>query len=53
LVGTDFEHHADTFSGAWSRIEAAIAKAAQLGLGVLVDLHAAAGAQNEDGEVKV
>lgn len=36
------------YTGAWDRILAAINKAGSLGIGVLVDLHAAAGAQNTD-----
>ena len=50
LRGTDFEPFHDTFSGAWDRIVNAIRKAEQYGLGVLIDLHAVAGGQNNDGE---
>ena len=48
MKDTDFESVADVFSGAWERIDKAIQTAASHGLGVLVDLHAAAGAQNAD-----
>lgn len=50
LKDTDFAPHAEVFAGAWARIEQAIQTAGRFGLGVLVDLHAAAGAQNADGE---
>lgn len=36
------------YTGAWDRIQAAIQKAGSMGLGVLVDFHAAPGAQNTD-----
>lgn len=49
LRGTDFEPFHDTFSGAWDRIVRAIKKAEEYGLGVLIDLHAVAGGQNNDG----
>ncbi len=47
-MGTDYEPFADVFAGAWQRIQAAIATAGEHGLGVLVDLHGAPGAQNPD-----
>lgn len=50
LKGTDFEPFHDVFDGAWPRIQRAIDTAESYGLGVLVDLHAAAGAQNADGK---
>ncbi|GFZ42614.1 hypothetical protein JCM24511_00331 [Saitozyma sp. JCM 24511] len=49
LNHTDFEPYRDVFSGAWPRIEKAIQTAASHGLGVLVDLHGAAGGQNTQG----
>lgn len=48
LRGTAFEPYADTFSGAWSRIENAIEQAGAHGLGILIDLHGVAGSQNAD-----
>ncbi|KAJ7065264.1 glycoside hydrolase superfamily [Mycena amicta] len=48
LLGTDFAELAHVFSGAWSRIVKAIETAHRFGLGVLLDLHAAAGKQNPD-----
>ncbi|ORX33689.1 cytoplasm protein [Kockovaella imperatae] len=48
LKDTDFEPHRNVFEGAWQRIQRAIETAGSHGLGVLVDLHAAAGAQNAD-----
>ncbi|ORY27437.1 cytoplasm protein [Naematelia encephala] len=51
--GTDFDSLGWVFEGAWERIEKAISKASSLGLGVMVDLHAAAGAQNADGEFPI
>jgi len=48
IEDTDFERYKDTFSGAWSRILRAIGNAERYGLGVLIDLHAAPGAQNKD-----
>ncbi|QRV91359.1 Cellulase (glycosyl hydrolase family 5 protein) [Ceratobasidium sp. AG-Ba] len=60
LDDTDFEKYKQTFSGAWPRILHAIGNAERYGLGVLIDLHAAPGAQNKDshsgtgtGEVKM
>ncbi|KAL1407467.1 Glucan 1,3-beta-glucosidase 3 [Vanrija albida] len=49
LKGTEYEPFADIYSGAWPRILKAVETAASHGLGVLVDLHAAPGAQNDDG----
>ncbi|KAG9094776.1 Glucan 1,3-beta-glucosidase 3 [Ceratobasidium sp. 392] len=48
LEDTDFERYKDVFSGAWPRILHAIGNAERYGLGVLIDLHAAPGAQNRD-----
>ncbi|WVQ64857.1 uncharacterized protein L199_003026 [Kwoniella botswanensis] len=48
LKGTEFEPFHHIFEGAWGRIKQAIEMAGYLGLGVLIDLHAAAGAQNAD-----
>lgn len=48
IKGTEYEDHAEAYSGAWSRVERAIQTAGQHGIGVLVDLHAAPGAQNTD-----
>jgi aryl-phospho-beta-D-glucosidase BglC (GH1 family) len=49
LKGTDFAPYASVYEGAWPRILNAIETAGRYGLGVLVDFHAAAGAQNTDG----
>ncbi|WWC68684.1 uncharacterized protein I206_102618 [Kwoniella pini CBS 10737] len=48
LKGTDFEPFHHIFEGAWGRIKRAIEMAGEYGLGVLIDLHGAAGAQNSD-----
>ncbi|KAL5523241.1 EXG3_1 [Sanghuangporus sanghuang] len=48
LDGTDFSDFGTVFSGAWSRILRAIDTASTFGIGVLIDLHAAAGKQNDD-----
>ncbi|KAG6852880.1 hypothetical protein C0991_008393 [Blastosporella zonata] len=48
LHGTAFEAFALVFSGAWLRITKAIQAASRYGLGVLIDLHAAPGKQNND-----
>ncbi|KAB5592354.1 hypothetical protein CTheo_4178 [Ceratobasidium theobromae] len=48
LKDTDFEAYKHVFSGAWLRILHAIGNAERYGLGVLIDLHAAPGAQNRD-----
>ncbi|WWC60250.1 uncharacterized protein I303_102816 [Kwoniella dejecticola CBS 10117] len=48
LKGTDFEPFHHIFEGAWGRIKRAIETAGYHGLGVLIDLHGAAGAQNND-----
>jgi glucan 1,3-beta-glucosidase len=48
LKGTEFEPFADVYQGAWERIERAFGWADRHGLGVLVDLHAVPGKQNED-----
>lgn len=50
LKGTEYEPFADIYSGAWPRILKAVETAASHGLGVLIDFHAAPGAQNDDGE---
>ncbi|BEI92905.1 uncharacterized protein CcaverHIS019_0505330 [Cutaneotrichosporon cavernicola] len=49
VKGTDYAPYADVYEGAWPRILNAIDRAGRYGLGVLVDFHAAAGAQNTDG----
>ncbi|CAA7270598.1 unnamed protein product [Cyclocybe aegerita] len=48
LNGTDFYPFYDTYAGAWRRVVQAIHKASSLGIGVLIDLHAAPGKQNND-----
>lgn len=48
MAGTEYGDYAAAYAGAWSRIERAIQTAAQHGIGVLVDLHGAPGAQNTD-----
>ncbi|KAJ7493284.1 glycoside hydrolase [Mycena galericulata] len=48
LAGTDFAAFGDVFRGAWARIINAIETAQRFGLGVLLDLHAAPGKQNND-----
>ncbi|EJC98279.1 glycoside hydrolase [Fomitiporia mediterranea MF3/22] len=48
LEGTSFADLENVFSGAWTRILNAIDSASRLGIGVLIDLHAAAGKQNAD-----
>ncbi|KAF9471763.1 glycoside hydrolase [Pholiota conissans] len=48
LHGTDFEPYYEIFCGAWERIILAIQKAASHNIGVLIDLHAAPGKQNND-----
>lgn len=44
--GTDFEPVADVYRNSWPRILRVINWAAELGIGVLVDLHGAPGSQN-------
>ncbi|KAH9474939.1 Glucan 1,3-beta-glucosidase 3 [Psilocybe cubensis] len=46
LDGTDFANYHEVYEGAWSRIIGACTKAESLGIGVLLDLHAAPGGQN-------
>ncbi|KAJ6605816.1 glycoside hydrolase family 5 protein [Mycena sp. CBHHK59/15] len=48
LEGTDFKDLGHVFSGAWLRLINAIETAQRFGLGVLLDLHAAPGKQNND-----
>ncbi|KAJ7132283.1 glycoside hydrolase family 5 protein [Mycena epipterygia] len=48
LSGTDFADFYDVFSGVWIRLIKAIETAQRFGLGVLLDLHAAPGKQNND-----
>ncbi|KAJ7156885.1 glycoside hydrolase superfamily [Mycena crocata] len=48
LSNTDFVDFGDVFSGAWVRVINAIETAHRFGLGVLLDLHAAPGKQNND-----
>jgi glucan 1,3-beta-glucosidase len=49
--GTPFEGTGDAFAGSWARIVRAINWANTYGIGVLVDLHGAAGSQN--GQVSI
>ncbi|KAJ7777392.1 glycoside hydrolase superfamily [Mycena metata] len=48
ISNTDFADFADVFSGVWDRLIQAIETAHHFGLGVLLDLHAAPGKQNND-----
>ncbi|KAF8815625.1 glycoside hydrolase [Phlegmacium glaucopus] len=48
LHGTDFQPFQEVYAGAWSRIVRAIETAHRYGIGVLLDLHAAPGKQNND-----
>ncbi|KAJ7623644.1 glycoside hydrolase [Roridomyces roridus] len=48
IAGTDFAQFTEVFRGAWARLVAAIETAGRFGLGVLIDLHAAPGKQNDD-----
>ncbi|WVR03895.1 hypothetical protein IAU60_000894 [Kwoniella sp. DSM 27419] len=48
LKGTDFEPYHHVYEGAWGRIKNAVRTAGEHGLGILIDLHGAAGAQNPD-----
>lgn len=48
LDGTDFFPYYNVYVGAWARIIQAIENAARRGIGVLLDLHAAPGKQNDD-----
>ncbi|KIM35755.1 glycoside hydrolase family 5 protein [Hebeloma cylindrosporum] len=48
LHRTDFQPFYDIFAGAWARITQAIEVAASYNIGVLLDLHAAPGKQNDD-----
>ncbi|KAG5640903.1 hypothetical protein DXG03_006683 [Asterophora parasitica] len=48
LHGTAFHDFQHVFAGAWPRITRAIELASEYGLGVLIDLHAAPGKQNND-----
>ncbi|KIY50259.1 glycoside hydrolase [Fistulina hepatica ATCC 64428] len=48
LEKTDFADYYDVFCGAWARVTNAIVSANRYGLGVLIDLHAAPGKQNND-----
>ncbi|KAF8313071.1 glycoside hydrolase [Clavulina sp. PMI_390] len=47
LDGTQYARYADTYSDAWRRIVDAIDTARNHSIGVLIDLHAAPGAQNK------
>lgn len=49
LKGTEYEKYAEIYVGAWERVEEIIRAAKQHGVGVLMDLHCAPGAQNADG----
>ncbi|OJA21032.1 hypothetical protein AZE42_05540 [Rhizopogon vesiculosus] len=48
LTQTDFDGLQHVFEGAWSKIIAAVMTAQSFGIGVLFDLHAAPGKQNQD-----
>ncbi|KAF9458536.1 glycoside hydrolase superfamily [Collybia nuda] len=48
LKGTAFHDFGYVYGGAWSRITGAIELAEKYGMGVLIDLHAAPGKQNND-----
>lgn len=48
LHGTDFRPFREVYAGAWSRIVRVIETAHRYGIGVLLDLHAAPGKQNND-----
>ncbi|WRT65648.1 uncharacterized protein IL334_002593 [Kwoniella shivajii] len=48
LKGTDYEPFHHIYEGAWGRIKRAVELAGSFGLGVLIDLHGVAGAQNPD-----
>ncbi|KAG9308207.1 glycoside hydrolase family 5 protein [Chiua virens] len=48
LVGTDFHGLDDVFEGAWIRLVRTVETAQLYGIGVLFDLHAAPGKQNQD-----
>jgi aryl-phospho-beta-D-glucosidase BglC (GH1 family) len=50
LKGTDYEPYADVYAGAWQRILGAVETARRYGMGVMIDLHAAPGGQNHEGE---
>ena len=44
--GTPFDAYGDVYRNSWSRIIRAINMAAEVGIGVLIDLHGAVGSQN-------
>ncbi|WVO13319.1 hypothetical protein L204_100933 [Cryptococcus depauperatus] len=48
LRDTEFAPFHHIYEGAWGRIKRAVETAGSFGLGVLIDLHGAAGAQNPD-----
>ncbi|KAG8905061.1 Glucan 1,3-beta-glucosidase 3 [Tulasnella sp. 403] len=48
LPNTDFDGYGAVYASAWEYIKKAIERAGHYGIGVLIDLHAAAGAQNCD-----
>ncbi|KAG8926337.1 Glucan 1,3-beta-glucosidase 3 [Tulasnella sp. 417] len=48
LKGTDFDGYGAVYASAWEHIKRAIETAGRYGIGVLVDLHAAAGGQNHN-----
>ncbi|KAG8965808.1 Glucan 1,3-beta-glucosidase 3 [Tulasnella sp. 419] len=48
LEGTDYDGFGDVYSSAYSYLKRGIEAAGKHGIGVLVDLHAAAGGQNRD-----
>lgn len=49
IKGTEYESFATIYQSAFNCIQRTIEKAAQYEIGVLIDLHAAPGAQNSDG----
>ncbi|KAF5344234.1 hypothetical protein D9756_001981 [Leucocoprinus leucothites] len=46
VVGTPFEPYVEVYKNAWPRFLRAIRQAADVGIGVLVDMHGAPGSQN-------
>lgn len=46
MVGTPFEPYIEVYKNAWPRLLRAISQAADVGIGVLVDMHGAPGSQN-------
>ncbi|KAF7777607.1 CAZyme family GH5 [Agaricus bisporus var. burnettii] len=46
IIGTPFEPFIDVYKNAWPRLLRVINQAAEVGIGVLIDMHAAPGSQN-------